>query len=58
MSVFFKVIPKRSRANKFLVPIGYEGRFPVLPLQTVSEHPPLLQVETHLLEMADHAHQE
>ena len=34
------------------------GRFPVLPIQSVSEHPPLLLVETHLLEMADHAHQE
>ncbi|MHC8354562.1 toxin VasX [Pseudomonas sp. LB3P81] len=34
------------------------GRFPVLPLQSLSEHPPLLLVETHLLELADHAHQE
>jgi hypothetical protein len=34
------------------------GRFPVLPPQSVSEYPPLLLVETHLLEMADHAHQE
>ncbi|UCP11042.1 hypothetical protein K5R88_05215 [Pseudomonas sp. MM213] len=58
MSVFFKVKPKRSKANKFRVPIGYEGRFPVLPLQSISEHLPLLLVETHLLEMADHAHKE
>ena len=35
-----------------------QGRFPVLPLQSVSEHPPLLLVETHLLELADHAHRE
>ncbi|VVN44835.1 hypothetical protein PS662_05748 [Pseudomonas fluorescens] len=34
------------------------GRFPVLPLKSSSEHPPLLLVETHVLEMADHAHQE
>ena len=34
------------------------GRFPVLPPQSVSEYPPLFLVETHLLEMADHAHQE
>lgn len=34
------------------------GRFPVMPLQSVTEHPPLLLVETHLLETADHAHQE
>jgi hypothetical protein len=34
------------------------GRFPVLPPQSVSEYPPLFLVEPHLLEMADHAHQE
>ncbi|MHC8368550.1 toxin VasX [Pseudomonas sp. ZT5P21] len=34
------------------------GRFPVLPLQSVSEYPPLLLVEPHLLESADHAHRE
>jgi len=35
-----------------------QGRFPSLPRQSVIEHPPLLQVDTYLLEMADHAHQE
>jgi len=35
-----------------------EGRFPALATQTVIEHPPLLLVETHLLELADHAHQD
>ncbi|WP_454865384.1 hypothetical protein [Pseudomonas hormoni] len=34
-----------------------EGHFPVLATQSVTEHPPLLRVETHLLELADHAHQ-
>ncbi|VVM55663.1 hypothetical protein PS676_01004 [Pseudomonas fluorescens] len=34
-----------------------EGHFPSLPRQSVTEHPPLLRVETHLLELADHAHQ-
>ncbi|MHC8319934.1 toxin VasX [Pseudomonas sp. GB2N2] len=34
------------------------GRFSVLPLQSVTDHPPLLLVETHLLEMADHAPEE
>ncbi|MHC8389249.1 hypothetical protein ACYZTM_14685 [Pseudomonas sp. MDT2-39-1] len=34
-----------------------EGRFPSLPPNTVIEHPPLLLVETHLLELADHAQQ-
>jgi hypothetical protein len=34
-----------------------DGRFPALASQTVTEHPPLLLVETHLLELADHAHQ-
>ncbi len=29
--------------------------FPSLPCQSVSEHPPLLLVETHLLELAYHA---
>ncbi|WP_095170028.1 toxin VasX [Pseudomonas sp. Irchel 3H3] len=32
--------------------------FPALPRQSVTEHPPLLLVETHLLELADHAHQD
>ncbi|MDZ4328445.1 MAG: toxin VasX [Pseudomonas sp.] len=32
--------------------------FPSLPRQSVTEHPPLLLVETHLLELADHAHQD
>jgi hypothetical protein len=35
-----------------------KGHFPALPRQSVTEHPPLLLVETHLLELADHAHQE
>ncbi|KAA0979145.1 toxin VasX [Pseudomonas sp. ANT_J28] len=35
-----------------------EGRFPSLPRQSVTEHPPMLLVETHLLELADHAHQD
>ncbi|MFC6689745.1 hypothetical protein ACFQD2_00020 [Pseudomonas lini] len=35
-----------------------EGRFPALAPQSVTEHPPLLLVETHLLELADHAHQD
>ncbi|MGE8144466.1 hypothetical protein ACQKP7_04575 [Pseudomonas frederiksbergensis] len=35
-----------------------EGRFPALPAQSVTERPPMLLVETHLLEMADHAHQD
>ncbi|MHC8299514.1 toxin VasX [Pseudomonas sp. ZS1P83] len=34
-----------------------EGHFPALPLYPVFEHPPLLLVETHLLELADHAAQ-
>jgi hypothetical protein len=34
-----------------------DGRFPALASQTVTEQPPLLLVETHLLELADHAHQ-
>jgi hypothetical protein len=34
-----------------------DGRFPALAPQSVTEHPPLLRVETHLLELADHAHQ-
>ncbi len=34
-----------------------EGHFPSLPLKTVTELPPLLLVETHLLELADHAQQ-
>ena len=32
--------------------------FPSLPRQSVTEHPPLLLVDTHLLELADHAHQD
>jgi hypothetical protein len=35
-----------------------EGHFPALPRQAVTEHPPMLLVETHLLELADHAHQD
>ncbi|MGH8330586.1 MAG: hypothetical protein ACRES0_09230 [Pseudomonas sp.] len=35
-----------------------EGRFPASSSQSVTEHPPLLLVETHLLELADHAHQD
>jgi hypothetical protein len=35
-----------------------DGRFPALASQTVNEHPPLLRVETHLLELADHAQQD
>jgi hypothetical protein len=31
-----------------------EGRFPSLPPKSVTEHPPLLLVETHLLELVDH----
>ena len=32
-----------------------EGDFPSLPRNTVTEHPPVLLVETHLLETVDHA---
>ncbi|MDI3275831.1 toxin VasX [Pseudomonas sp. AL03] len=32
-----------------------EGHFPSLPPKSVTEHPPLLLVETHLLELADDA---
>ncbi|QHD01522.1 hypothetical protein PspS04_14650 [Pseudomonas sp. S04] len=35
-----------------------KGHLPSLPRQSVNEHPPLLLVETHLLELADHAHQD
>ncbi|MNO93936.1 hypothetical protein D3C76_855440 [compost metagenome] len=35
-----------------------KGHFPALPRQSVTEHPPLLLVETHLLELAGHAHQD
>ena len=35
-----------------------DGRFPALASQSVTEHPPMLLVETHLLELADHAHQD
>lgn len=35
-----------------------KGHFPVSPSQTVTERPTMLLVETHLLELADHAHQE
>ena len=34
------------------------GRFPALPRQAVTEHPPMLLVETHWLELAENAHQE
>lgn len=34
-----------------------EGHFPALAPQTVTEYPPMLLVETHLLELADHAQQ-
>ena len=34
-----------------------EGRFPSLPRNTVTEHPAVLLVETHLLESVDHAQQ-
>ncbi|MGW8466396.1 toxin VasX [Pseudomonas sp. CLCA07] len=34
-----------------------EGRFPASSSQSVTEHPPMLLVETHLLELADHAQQ-
>ena len=34
-----------------------DGRFPALSPQSVTEHPPMLLVETHLLELADHAAQ-
>ena len=33
-----------------------EGHFPAVPSNSVTEHPPMLRVETHLLELADHAH--
>ena len=32
-----------------------QGHFPVLAPNSVVEHPPMLRVETHLLELADHA---
>jgi hypothetical protein len=32
-----------------------EGHFPSLPPKSVTEPPPLLLVETHLLELVDHA---
>ncbi|WP_148060134.1 hypothetical protein [Pseudomonas frederiksbergensis] len=35
-----------------------EGHFPAVPSQAVTEHPPMLMVESHLLELADHAHQD
>jgi len=35
-----------------------EGLFPALPAQSVAERPPKLLVETHLLELADHAHKD
>jgi hypothetical protein len=35
-----------------------EGRYPVSPSQPMTEQPPMLLVETHLLELADHAHQD
>ncbi|WP_231987111.1 hypothetical protein [Pseudomonas prosekii] len=35
-----------------------EGHYPVSPTKNVNEPPPMLLVETHSLEMADHAHQD
>ncbi|MGF6130710.1 hypothetical protein QF019_005949 [Pseudomonas frederiksbergensis] len=35
-----------------------EGHFPAAPTQSATERPPMLLVETHLLELADHAHQD
>ncbi|MET1068281.1 MAG: toxin VasX [Pseudomonas prosekii] len=35
-----------------------QGRFHASPSQTVTERPPMLLIETHLLELADHAHQD
>ena len=46
----------RSRIIR-LNPHG-EGHFPVSPSQALTERPPMLLVETHLLETADHAHQD
>ncbi|MDR9752761.1 hypothetical protein RG836_15000 [Pseudomonas sp. SZMC_28357] len=34
-----------------------QGHYPVSPRDAVTEHPPILRVETHLLELADHAQQ-
>ncbi len=47
-----------SRNRVICLPPRAEGHFPVSPSQVVTEHPPMLLVETHLLEMADHAHQD
>ncbi|RON54056.1 toxin VasX [Pseudomonas frederiksbergensis] len=35
-----------------------EGRFPALPAQSVTESPTMLLIETHLLDLADHAHKD
>ncbi|RON50372.1 toxin VasX [Pseudomonas frederiksbergensis] len=35
-----------------------EGRFPALPAELITDHPPMLLIEPHLLELADHAHQD
>ena len=35
-----------------------EGHFPVSPPQSVTGHPPVLLVQTHLLELVDHAQQD
>ncbi|KPN91041.1 toxin VasX [Pseudomonas nunensis] len=40
-----------------LNPYG-EGHFPALSAQPTTEHPPILPVETHLLELAEHAQQD
>ncbi|MEB0046804.1 MULTISPECIES: toxin VasX [unclassified Pseudomonas] len=34
-----------------------DGHFPALNAKPINERPPMLLVETHLLELADHAHQ-
>ncbi|MFW0754171.1 hypothetical protein ACN1C3_05380 [Pseudomonas sp. H11T01] len=46
-----------SRTYVFRFDPGADGRFPPLPTQSVTEHPPLWLVDTHLLELADHAQQ-
>ncbi|MHC8354059.1 hypothetical protein ACYZTL_02115 [Pseudomonas sp. LB3P81] len=47
-----------SRTNVIRLTPRSAGRFPSLSPQSATEHTPLLLVETHLLELADHAHQE
>jgi hypothetical protein len=44
-------------SHKALIDVG-EDDFTALTPQSVTEHPPMLLVETHLLELADRAHQE